>query len=40
VDQELSNLADKSVQFSFTLRSNGAIEGNRGLWFFPVLLPY
>jgi Ig-like domain from next to BRCA1 gene len=40
LDLELNDLADKSVQFVFSLSSNGAIEGNRGLWFFPVLLPY
>jgi len=40
IDLELSNLVDESVRFQFSLSSNGAIEGNRGLWFFPVLLPY
>jgi hypothetical protein len=40
IDLELLNFVDKSVQFVFTLSSNGSIEGNRGLWFFPVLLPY
>jgi hypothetical protein len=40
IDLELMDLANKSVQFIFSLTSNGAIEGNRGLWFFPVLLPY
>jgi hypothetical protein len=40
IDMELMDLTNKSVQFVFSLSSNGAIEGNRGLWFFPVLLPY
>jgi hypothetical protein len=40
IDLDISQLAEISVHFVFTLRSNGAIQGNRGLWFFPVLLPY
>ena len=40
IDLELMQLAEKSVQFEFSLITNGAIEDNRGLWFFPVLLPY
>jgi hypothetical protein len=40
IDLELLSLTGKSVQFVFSLSSNGVIKGNRGLWFFPVLLPY
>jgi hypothetical protein len=40
IDLSLSSLETQSVQFIFTLRSNGAILGNRGFWFFPILLPY
>jgi hypothetical protein len=40
IDLDLSPLENQSVQFIFTLRSNGAIQGNRGFWFFPILLPY
>jgi hypothetical protein len=40
MDLDLSHLANQSVQFIFTLHSNGAIQGNRGFWFFPIVLPY
>jgi hypothetical protein len=40
LDLDLSNLTGNSGQFIFTARSNGAIQGNLGFWFFPILLPY
>jgi len=40
VNLDLSGLADQSVQFIFSLRSNTATQENRGFWFFPILLPY
>jgi hypothetical protein len=40
IDLDLSHLAGLIVQFLFSLHSNGAIQGNRGLWYFPILLPY
>ncbi|MBN2256817.1 MAG: hypothetical protein JW704_03210 [Anaerolineaceae bacterium] len=40
VDLDLSDLAGQAIQFVFLARSNGAIQGNLGFWFFPILLPY
>jgi hypothetical protein len=40
IDLDLSLLQNQLVQFVFTVRSNGAIQSNRGFWFFPILLPY
>ena len=40
VDLQLSDMADKNIQFVFSVHSNGSIAINRGYWFFPILLPY
>jgi len=40
IDRDISDLMGKKIRFVFSVRSNTSAEGNRGYWFFPVLLPY